>query len=196
QVAWTLVVVLADPGDLDPWAGDLLSFSGLRPVVFPAWDNQPGGTLDEIAGQRLRLLKLLQSDQPPQLLLTTIQALIQPVPQQAAFASQRRVLRIGDTAAPDDLAAWLVQHGYQHREVVELPGEFSRRGGILDVSSADADSPYRLEYFGDDIDSIRSFAPHTQRSQGTVDRLELTGLNVSDALNTLSGHLCDYLPAG
>ncbi len=196
QVPSTLVVVLAHPRDLDPWAGDLLSFSGIRPLVFPAWDNQPGGTLDEIAGQRLRLLKLLQSDQPPALLLTTIQALIQPVPQQTAFASQRRILRVGDTAAPDDLAAWLVQHGYQHREVVELPGEFSRRGGILDVYSADADSPYRLEYFGDDIDSIRAFAPHTQRSQGTVDRLELTGLNVSDTLNTLSGHLCDYLPEG
>ncbi len=44
QVPATLVVVLAHPRDLEPWAGDLMSFSGLRPVVFPAWDNQPGGS--------------------------------------------------------------------------------------------------------------------------------------------------------
>ena len=66
------------------------------------------------------------------------------------------------------MATWLVDHGYRHAEAVELPGEFSRRGGILDVYSPDAEAPYRVEFFGDEIDSIRQFAPETQRSLGTV----------------------------
>jgi len=177
QAPATVVVVLAHPRDLDAWAGDLISFSDLRPAIFPAWDNQPTGTIDEIASQRLRLLKMLQGQQPPRLLLTTIQALIQPVPEKGSFDQLRRVLQVGETLPPDELVGWLLDHGYQSREVVELPGEFSRRGGILDLYSPDAETPHRLEFFGDDIDSLRAFAPHTQRSLGQVESLELTGLS-------------------
>ena len=56
-----------------------------------------------------------------------------------------------------------------------LPGEFSRRGGILDVYSPDAEAPYRLEFFGDEIESIRQFAPETQRSLGAVASRSLMG---------------------
>src|SRR5207248_2401040 len=108
------LVVIAHPRDLDAWAGDLFSFSGVRPAVFPAWDDQPaaGRAFDEIAGQRLRLLKQLDSGDPPRLLLTTVQALLQPVPGRAEFAARRRVLRRGETADLEELAAWLVGHGY------------------------------------------------------------------------------------
>src|SRR5262245_54294050 len=53
----TLLIVLAHPGDLDGWVEDVASFAGLRPVVFPAWDNLPGDStlVDEVAGQRLRV---------------------------------------------------------------------------------------------------------------------------------------------
>src|SRR5947208_15920157 len=68
QVPQTLLVVIAHPRDLDPWSTDLFSFSGLHAVVFPAWDHLPTDRntgLDDIAGQRLRLLKQLESGQPP-----------------------------------------------------------------------------------------------------------------------------------
>ena len=74
----------------------------------------------------------------------------------------------------ETLITWLVEGGYTRTEVVELPGEFSRRGGILDVYPADADSPVRLEFFGDVIDSIRRFAPETQRSQEPIERINVT----------------------
>ena len=83
-------------------------------------------------------------------------------------------LRVGDSTAPEDLAAWLVEHGFQRMEAVELPGEFSRRGGILDIFSPDAETPYRLEFFGDDIESIRQFAADNQRSLGDVQAVEIT----------------------
>src|SRR5437868_1359788 len=64
QTPHTLLVVIAHPRDLDGWTGDLASFSGIRPVLFPAWDNQPSaGVVDEVAGQRLRVLKQLEADE-------------------------------------------------------------------------------------------------------------------------------------
>src|SRR5262249_56932406 len=99
----TVLVVIAHPRDLDAWAGDLVSFAGAAPAVLPAWDN--GGSTspaDEVAGQRLRLLRQMQSASPPQLLLATFQALIQPVPARAALERNRRVVRGGDTVAPEN----------------------------------------------------------------------------------------------
>src|SRR6202011_1155835 len=86
----TLVVVLAHPRDLDSWAEDLVSFGGLRPLIFPAWDALPTAetVLDEIGGQRLRLLRQLEGDTPPRFLLTTMQALIQPVPSPEQLTGQ------------------------------------------------------------------------------------------------------------
>ncbi len=216
QTPRMLLAVIAHPRDLDGWAGDLDSFSGVRPLIFPAWDNQPGaGTvMDEVAGQRLRVLKQLEADEPPRLVLATFQALMQPVPDRALLARNRRSLRAGETCEPEELAAWLVDHGYRHTEAVELPGEFSRRGGILDVCSPDADAPYRIEFFGDEIESIRQFSPQTQRSLGNLAAAELMGLNRSECgvqsaefktagtphsahqspNSCETGHFCDYLP--
>jgi transcription-repair coupling factor (superfamily II helicase) len=198
QAPRTLLVVLAHPRDLDGWSGDLSGFTGIEPVVFPAWDdfrNDVEGGVDEIAGQRLRLLKQLESRHPPHLVLTTLQALIQPVPDRAQLAATRRRLQTAQNADMEELPSWLIEHGYRHTEAVELPGEFSRRGGILDVFSPDADAPYRLEFFGDEIESIRQFSPQTQRSLGQLDQAEITGIRArSVSEGEVHGHLCDYLP--
>src|SRR5262245_2728435 len=176
----TLLVVIAHPRDLDAWADDLASFGGAPPTVFPAWDSLPTGEtmLDDIAVKRLRVLKMLARSEPPRLLLTTVQALIQPVPDRAALDQGRRVIKVGEMVDPEELSAWLVGRGYRRSEVVELPGEFGRRGGILDVFPPDADAPFRLEFFGDEVESIREYAPQTQRSLGTVPTAELTAANL------------------
>jgi transcription-repair coupling factor (superfamily II helicase) len=171
----TLLVVIAHPGDLDSWAEDLASFTRLRPVIFPAWETRAAELgADEVHGQRLRVLKLLQRAEPQRLILTTLQAVMQPVPTRQLLERSSRRLQGGQTLELEALVHWLVERGLQRRETVELPGEFSRRGGILDVYPPDADTPYRLEFFGDDLESIRTFAPDTQRSQGPVDELEIT----------------------
>src|SRR5207302_3524518 len=114
---------------------------------------------------------------------------------------------------------WLVDHGFRRTEAVELPGEFSRRGGILDIFSADSDTPYRLEFFGDEIESIRQFSPQSQRSLRQLPTVELLGTAVEQPLPHptrsptvgrggrvkggngdrgaigYTGHFCDYLPA-
>jgi transcription-repair coupling factor (superfamily II helicase) len=195
----TLLVVLAHPRDLDDWGGDILSFSGLHVGIFPAWDALPTAdtVVDEIGGQRLRVLRQLEGDAPPKILLTTMQALMQPVPDRAQLARQRRRLRVGQTLAMDELLTWLVEQGLQRMEAVEIPGEFSSRGGIVDVFSPDAEAPYRLEFLGDEIESIRQFSPQTQRSLGDLKAVEITAPSRSrdgDKV-VLHGNLCDYLPA-
>jgi transcription-repair coupling factor (superfamily II helicase) len=199
----TLLVVIAHPRDLDAWAGDLASFGGAAPAVLPAWDN--GGSTspaDEVAGQRLRLLRQMQSASPLKLILATFQALIQPVPARSALERNRRVVRVGDNVDPEDLSTWLVERGYEHAESVELPGQFSRRGGIVDVFSPDAEAPYRLEFFGDLVESIRAFSPGTQRSRGNLEVAEITGVGREtkaeerETETEETGHFCDYLPSG
>src|SRR5262245_26300929 len=144
----TLLIVLAHPRDTDAWCDDLVSFVGQRPAVFPAWDSWPiaDKVIDEVAGQRLRLLRQLENE-PPRFIVTTLQALLQPVSDPAQLRQRRKRLRVGETAALEELTAWLVEHAFQRMEAVELPGEFSRRGGILDVFSPDAEAPYRVEFF-------------------------------------------------
>lgn len=194
----TLLVVLAHPREVDAWAEDLVSFTGIRPLVFPAWDSLPTGetVLDEIGGQRLRLLRQLEGDTPPRFLLTTLQALIQPVPSRAQLTGQRKKLRVGQEISLEELSTWLVDHGLQRMEAVEIPGEFSRRGGILDVYAPDAEAPYRLEFLGDEIESIRQFSPETQRSLGDLTAVEITAQAQGPQIAAFQGNLCDYLPTG
>src|SRR5205823_2347345 len=133
----------------------------------------------------------------PRPLLTTLQALMQPVPDRAGLQASRRVLRTGEALDLEELSSWLLDHGYRRTEVVELPGEFSRRGGILDVFPPDVDDPFRVELFGEEIESIRQFNAGTQRSLGTRPAAEIMALFGKAAESaSLRGHLCDYLPEG
>ncbi len=193
----TLLIVLAHPRDLDSWDEDLVSFSGLRTVNFPAWDALPNAdtVLDEIGGKRLRVLRQLEGDHPPKILLTTIQALLQPVPNREQLSKHRRRLRVGQEIPIDEIVTWLVGRNFQRMEAIEIAGEFSRRGGILDVFSPDAEAPYRIEFVGDTIESIRQFSPETQRSLGDVQAVEITAQGRPQTGDDFyRGNLCDYLP--
>lgn len=193
----TLLVVLAHPRDLDSWAQDLASFTGITSLVFPAWDSLPNKETvrDDIGGQRLRLIRRLDGDIAPRLILTTMPALLQPVPTREQLTQRRKKLRVSQTIAPEDLVKWLVAHDFQRMNAVEVPGEFSQRGGIIDVYSPDAEAPYRFEFFGDEIESIRQFSPETQRSLGDLQAVEATapGLPIQGT-DGMAGHICDFLP--
>ena len=82
-------------------------------------------------------------------------------------------------------------------DVVEVAGEFSLRGGILDVFPPDRSEPVRVEFFGDEVESIRPFDPETQRSLGTLEQVALTTPSAaSDGSPDALGHVADYLPEG
>ena len=77
-------------------------------------------------------------------------------------------LRKGEEHIPDMLVEHLLQVGYTRVDVVEMPGQVTVRGGILDVYSPEMDRPVRVDFFGDEIESIRKFDPDTQRSLGAT----------------------------
>jgi transcription-repair coupling factor (superfamily II helicase) len=194
QAPTTVLVVLAHPGDVEAWAGDLSGFSGRRPIIFPAFESWPPdpASYDDTPRQRLRLVQKLGSD-PPKLLLSTMAAMMQPVPGRGELETRSRRLRVGDTLDLDELGIWLVDNGYKRIDACELPGEFARRGGIIDIFSVDADEPVRLEFFGDEVESIRPFAVGTQRSLGDVREVMVLGRGATPQAAVRSP-LTDHLP--
>src|SRR5919197_4367350 len=96
-----------------------------------------------------------------------------------------RTIRRGETFDIEPLLQHLNTVGYAAADVVEMPGQYALRGGILDVYSPEADRPLRIEFFGDEMESIRKFDPATQRSSNPVDEallLPLTETPVSEEL--------------
>ena len=92
------------------------------------------------------------------------------------YASLAVTIRRGEELDVEILTAHLASVGYTQMDLVEMPGQFTRRGGILDVYSPEADRPVRIEFFGDEIDTIRKFDPETQRSQSGLDETQLLPL--------------------
>jgi len=85
------------------------------------------------------------------------------------YANLARTLRRGEEIDIDALITHLTSVGYNAADIVEMPGQFTRRGGILDVYSPEVDRPVRVEFFGDEVDSIRKFDPESQRSSTPLD---------------------------
>src|SRR5579872_2060008 len=101
------------------------------------------------------------------------------------YTDLARILRRGESFDVENLLAHLNTVGYESADVVEMPGQYALRGGILDVYSPEAERPVRIEFFGDEVESIRRFDPASQRSSNPMDEallLPLTETPVSDHL--------------
>jgi len=189
-----LVVVCPHTDDVEGMIDDLALFWPHGSERFPAWEAMLDERVihDEVFGDRVRLLKLLAGPEPPKLVVTSIQSLLQPVPDGASLAAQTRTLRVGETHEPAALARWLVECGFHGTTAVELPGECALRAGILDVFAPDWFEPVRVEFFGDQIESIRRFEGASQRSLGALASVDVTML---DPNGRHRAQLADHLPA-
>ena len=98
------------------------------------------------------------------LVVTSVEALFEQVPPPQTVQQETLVIAIGEETPPASLVERLVGQGFERVEFVEQPGELAWRGGILDVYPFAGDYPIRIEFFGDEIDSIREFDARTQRS--------------------------------
>ena len=146
--------------------------------LFPGWHRkfvEGVAPPKNIVTDRMRCLNRLLHEERS-LVVTTSQALLYKLPSRASLAAACRVLNLGDEIEPDDIAALLIDGGYQNVELVEVKGEFARRGDILDVFPLTADTPVRLEFFGDEVDAIRAFDPISQRSTEALQSVTLTPL--------------------
>ena len=165
-----LVVVLPRMHDVDEFADDAYNFLGEVPAIFPAWESWPpdGSAMDAVGGARLRVLRSLASDKPPRVIVTSGPALMQPVPGREESAASSRSLRVGSDVDVEELLRWLIERGFERVPAVELPGEVSVHGGIVDIFPSDSEDPLRLEFFGDELESLRRFDVESQRTIETL----------------------------
>src|ERR1700724_1654846 len=105
------------------------------------------------------------------------------------YADLARVLRRGETFDLERLLEHLNTVGYSATDVVEMPGQYAARGGILDVYSPEADRPVRVEFFGDEVESMRKFDPASQRSSNPVDEALLLPLTETPVTEELLGSI-------
>jgi len=124
----------------------------------------------ETSAARLSALAALAQNPAP-IIVTSVRALMQKTVPPADLVSGMRVLRRSESINLTDLLSAIVTLGYNYEVVVETPGTFSRRGGILDVWCPSAPQPVRIEFVGNEIDSLREFDPATQRSAKQVKAL-------------------------
>ncbi len=136
------------------------------PQLIPSPDVLPAQRMsfhNEIAEQRAVGLWRLATQKVPITIVPVASALLRTEPAQF-YRQLALTLRVGEEISLEDLTQHLDSIGYERREPVEMTGEYSVRGGIFDVFPAEAPRPIRLEFFGDEIESIRQFDVESQRS--------------------------------
>lgn len=166
------LVILAEPESAAHWHDDLNHMVGAENVVrFHSWEilpyefRYPG---PESVGRRLEALWRCLSPSPP-IVVTHLRALLEPTLPPDDLRRLIFELRLGDEHDLDELAGRLISLGFRRTPLVEEVGTFSIRGGIVDVFTFSASEPIRIEFFGDSIESIRTFAVTTQRTTGKRD---------------------------
>ncbi len=113
------------------------------------------------------------TSQPPPLIVTSALALMQKTLPAREFRAASRLLRAGTRITPDSLLHAWMQNGYEPASIVVEPGTFSRRGGILDIFPVSARQPVRIEFFGDEVESLRAFDAASQRSSASIEQVAI-----------------------
>lgn len=192
------LIVLPRGKQIDDFVDDLTLFTEQEVFAFPVLEtgaSRESYGNDDQHGERIRILKrLIEIDQrrpKPCTIVTSIQALLQPVPTRKSLAASTRSLQVGDVLEIESLQSWLVENGFHATSAVELPGEFSRRGGILDIYAPEWEQPVRLEFWDEELESLRQFDVRTQRSIETLSRVELTSI---ESYYRGEDHLASFLP--
>ncbi len=146
-----------------------------RAALLPAWEALPYEGISpspETSARRALAVRRAARAEGPFVLVAPVHAALQGIVPTLAEVDPL-VLEAGRELPPDELAERLVGAGYVRTDVVEHRGEFAVRGGVVDVFPGTARRPVRLEYLGDEIESMREFVPATQLSSGRVDRVEV-----------------------
>src|SRR5204863_4545452 len=108
---------------------------------------------------------------------TTGNAIVQRVPTRQTLAAQALSVAPGQVVPMDSIVAWLEHNGYSRSSTVRESGEYAVRGGILDLFPAGLDQPVRFDFFGDSLESIRSFDAETQRTHLDMRSLDLVPIS-------------------
>ncbi|HEX2277429.1 MAG TPA: hypothetical protein VHN13_09910, partial [Candidatus Tectomicrobia bacterium] len=178
-----LVVITPASSEAEALARDLQFFTAAgedapRVILFPGDEHppyEPASETSDLASQRLMALRsMLQPG--PLTIVTTPQAIVPYVLPRAQLQRSGLDLRPGITLERQELIERLLQCGYHQADLVEEWGDFGVRGGIIDLFPPHLPRPVRLEFLGDDIESLRQFDPATQRSLKAIDHVTVVPL--------------------
>jgi transcription-repair coupling factor (superfamily II helicase) len=180
-----LVVVVSDNRAVDellPLVRSLVDLTGAGSpdgvVGLPAYDVLPFQNLSphmEIQEARASALWKIATG-AAEIIITPLAATAMRLREANFYADLAKVVRRGEMIESERLLEHLRIVGYSQVDVVDMPGEFAHRGGLIDVYPPEADRPVRIELFGDEVESIRKFDPETQRSAASTDEVVLLPL--------------------
>ncbi|UCG48315.1 MAG: transcription-repair coupling factor [Phycisphaerales bacterium] len=197
--------------DADKLTDDLKTFGAERVETLGAWEGEEdlADATDEIRADRLRLVTCLGADEP--VIAAPVQALCQPIPRPQALEAGSLRLGVAAETSPEAVVEWLIESGFERVQSIDLPGQFARRGGIIDIYaplttaattaedgpdvSSQTAQPMRIEFFGDTIESIRRIDLDTQRSGQQLGSVTIVSVVCGTAAEDRELFL-NILPAG
>jgi len=177
--------------DADNAVDDLHSFGAEAVELLSSWQGAEdlADATDEIRSERLRVILKVFSSGDNFIIPASVQALCQPIPKPQELQRSALALVVNRELSPEAVVEWLVENGFERVDRVDLPGQFARRGGIVDIyaplsieirpdSEQSGDTSrqteaIRIEFFGDTIESIRQIDLDTQRSVGQIGSIKV-----------------------
>jgi len=171
----TCLIIVSSTKQGEQLIEDLRFFSGnpdLPILFFPPYNILPFKFLsyhNETAGERLRVLYQLLEEKSPSIVVTTVDALLQKIIPRNEISRYAELVIAGEEIERDYLVTKLICGGYTRASIVEEPGDFSVRGGIIDIFSPLYPDPLRIEFYGDLVESMRFFSASSQRKFKSVD---------------------------
>ena len=182
--------------DAEKTVDDVQTFGCDSVEPLSAWEGKEdlADATDEIRAQRLKLISRVSNgnynkNKNPFFISTSIQALCQPIPKPQALEAGSLQLHVNGQISPEELVTWLLENHFERVDRIDLPGQFARRGGIIDIFAPLIDEKilsgqetqeipqsteaFRIEFFGDTIESIREINLDTQRSSRQIKSIRI-----------------------
>ena len=178
EIQKTFVFVLSDKEEAAYFFNDIKDLLAKESVHFYPMSYKKPYLHDEIDNanvlQRSEVLNILNNAKAePHIIVTYAEALSEKVINRRSLLSNTFSVQINEKLDPEFLSEILISYEFERNEFVYEPGQFSVRGGIIDVFGFSNDLPYRIELWGDEVESIRTFDPESQLSQESVSRINI-----------------------
>ncbi|AAD19029.1 transcription-repair coupling factor [Chlamydia pneumoniae TW-183] len=189
------VIMITTPARLDDLFENLRTFLDQAPVEFPSSeiDLSPKLVNIDAVGKRDHLLYSLNQHRAPIFCVTTLKALLEKTRSPQATSQQHLDLAVGDVLDPEATTELCKSLGYSQVMLTSEKGEFSCRGGIVDIFPLSSPEPFRIEFWGEKIISIRSYNPSDQLSTGKVSKISISPAYTEEASGGNYSHsLLDY----
>ncbi|MEE8484821.1 MAG: transcription-repair coupling factor, partial [Nitrospinota bacterium] len=196
-----ILAVAPDPALAETLFGNICFFAGgpggkKNVLYLPQFETLPYEPLSphpDIAAARIKTLILMAEKKEPYVLVTTPAALSQKCAPENMLEKSFMHIKVGDSTDREKLAEFFALGGYVFSDPVEEPGAFAFRGGILDCYPPDEETPLRIEFFGDEVESIRRFDVETQRSMKFLRETAVPPMKETNYLNSDPGFIVGNL---